>query len=446
MSFIIYKMEMLRNLKSFLIWSLSICAILFFGMLFYPAINADGLLTQMEVLFENPMMKGVLAAFGADVSALGSLMGFYVTYNSIYNVLLGCIFASILAGNLLAREEAGKTAEFLLTRPVSRKTIFRSKSAVLFTYLTLLSVLFFLFSLFSLEFVQNGSPRQLDLSLREKNVLINQIKRYPGEIYEAFNLTENSFAEYSLTYASTLLAGNRREIEEMNLNPDEMNRLINLAIADPEGFFQSVLETPEDYMPLFSIPPEGREKFLAQVRGEEEQFREMRESFFTSPEVFLMIFEADPSIALNRFAGLRGSMAGAIELLDLPEDFEQEIFSTYSVGKLFILCVYIYLLILSIGCFILCISLSVKRGKSVLGLALGLVFFFYFLNSLVKMAGSFSSLVHFLGYISPFAWMDTDVYAPGFGLVWWRILYFILVSFISLTVAEKSFKQKDILV
>jgi ABC-type transport system involved in multi-copper enzyme maturation permease subunit len=439
-------MEMRRNLKSFIIWSGSICGILFFGMLFYPAINADGLLTQIEVMFENPMMKGVMAAFGADVSALGSLMGFYVTYNSIYNVLLGCIFASILAGNLLAREEAEKTAEFLFTRPVSRKTIFRSKAAVLVTYITLLSVLFFLFSLFSLEFVKKDSPRQLDISDRDKSLLIDQIQKHPLEIYEAFNLTEESFTEYSLTYASKLLAENPGEIEEMNLNVDDMKMLLNRAMDDPEGFFESLLKTPEDYMSMFSISPEGREEFLENVRSEQVEFRKMRESFFNSPEVFLIIFEEDPRIALNQFTGHQGSMGRAVELLNLAEDFEQNIFSKYSVKKMIVLCVYIYLLILSMGCFILFISLLIKRGKSVLGPALGLVFFFYFLNSLAKMAGSFSPLVNMVGYISPFTWMDSDINSPGFGLMWWRILYFLIVSGVSLYGAERFFRNKDILV
>jgi hypothetical protein len=59
----IYKMELIRNLKSFIIWTSSICGILFLGMLFYPAINANGLLSQMEALFENPMMIGNAGSF-----------------------------------------------------------------------------------------------------------------------------------------------------------------------------------------------------------------------------------------------------------------------------------------------------------------------------------------------------------------------------------------------
>ena len=134
-------MEMRRNLKSSLIWTASICGMLFFGMLFFPAINTGDLLDQIEPIFETPMLKAMLSVFGADLSNLGSLMGFYVTYNSFYNILLGCIFASVLAGNLLAKEEAEKTAEFLFTKPVTRMNIFISKTAVLLTYLSALSVL-----------------------------------------------------------------------------------------------------------------------------------------------------------------------------------------------------------------------------------------------------------------------------------------------------------------
>jgi|GEM_PF-1867696 len=446
MNLTIYKMEMRRNFKSFVIWGGSICGILFFGMLFYPAINADGLLTQMEAMFENPMMKGMLMAFGADVSSLGSLMGFYVTYNSIYNVLLGCIFASVLAGNLLAKEEADKTAEFLFTRPVSRNTIFFSKTAVLFTYITLLSVLFFLTSVGSMEFVKEDSPRQLELSATDKMLIQEQINKNPEKIYDAFNLTEDSFAEYSLTFASNLLQEGTSEVEEMNLDIDDMNRLLSQAMENPDGFFESVLNNPEDYMSMFSIPPEGREEFLENVRGEQEEYYTMKESFFSSPEVFLMIFEENPSIALSQFTKVSGSMEKAIVMLDLPDDFEDSIFKKYNVRKMALLCVYIYLLILCVGSIVLFVSLLIKRGKSVLGLAIGLVFIFYFLNSISSLANSFSPLISAIGYISPFTWMDSDINAQGFGLTWWRVLYFILLTALSLFAANRRLKSKDILV
>jgi hypothetical protein len=446
MNFIIYRMELRRNFKSFVIWSSAICGMLFLGMLFYPAINTDGLLSQMDALFENPMMKGVLAAFGADVSALGSLMGFYVTYNSIYNVLLGCIFASILAGNLLAKEEADKTAEFLFTRPVSRNAIFISKTAVMFTYLTLVGVLYFIVSGAAMEAVKGDSPRQLEISSRDKALVIEKIEKYPGRIYEAFNLTEDSFNEYSMSFASDLLSSGSPELAEMNLDPSDMNKLIDEASEDPEAFFNSALSRPEDYMPMFSIPAEGREEFLDNVRNEREEFHKMRESFYCSPELFIQFFDKNPALAFSQFAQVHGSMAAAVAILELPEDFEKRIFKKYSMRKLAVLCLYIYLLLVCIGSIILFVSLLLHRGRSAMGPALGLVFFFYFLNSLSGLVSEMSVGAAVIGYLSPFTWMDSDITATGYGLSWWRILTFLIVSAIALFTANRRLASKDILV
>ena len=446
MNWTIYAMEMKRHFKSFAIWSASICGIIFFGILFYPAISADGLLTQMETLFENPMMKGMLAAFGTDVYSMSTLTGFYVTYNSIYNVLLACIFASVLAGNLLAREESEKTAEFLFTRPVERKGIFISKAAVLFSYITLLCLLYFLTSLLSMEAVKGESGRVLTLSEKDKKLIMKQIESHPGDIYEAFSLTDESFARYSLSYASGMLSAGRSEAEAMDLAPDALSGLISEAAESPEAFFERILAHPEEYMALLSIPPGGREEFLENVREEREQYASMKEDFYRSPELFLMFFEADPSLPLDQFVLEPGSMDKAVALLGLPSDTEERIFGKYSVGVLAVLCFYIFLLVCSLGSLVLLISLLVKRGRSVLGAALGIIFFFYFTNSLSAMAGPLSPLAAGIGYISPFTWMDTDFDARDFGLCWWRILLFAALSSASLLGALKVFSRKDVLV
>jgi hypothetical protein len=297
-----------------------------------------------------------------------------------------------------------------------------------------------------MEFVKENSPRQLELENRDKKLIKEAINRHPEVIYEAFNLTEKSFSEYALTYASRLLADSPSEIEEMNLNLEDMNSLLNEAMENPESFFENVLESPERYMSLFAIPPEGREEFLENVRSEEIEYRTMKDSFFQSPDVFLMFFDSNPELALNQFVNVPGSMDRAIELLNLPANMEERIFKKYSVGKIAILCTYIYLLICSIGSLILFVSLLVKRGRSVLGAALGLVFFFYFLNSLSSMASGFSPIVKAIGLISPFTWMDSNFSSPGFGLTGWRILCFVVLTVVSLSAALWRLKKKDILV
>ena len=197
---------------------------------------------------------------------------------------------------------------------------------------------------------------------------------------------------------------------------------------------------------MFSVPAEERETFLENIRGELEEYHTMKKDFFQSPDLFIMFFQADPAVALDQFRSEPGSMAEAIKLLDLPEDMEKRVFRQYSIGNLLVLCTYIYLLILSIGSLVLLLSLLMKRGQSVLGAALGMVFFFYFLNSLSNMAASLSPLAKAVGYISPFTWMDTNFSAPGFGLTWWRVFLFLIVSTLSLVMALKIFKRKDILI
>ncbi len=446
MNLTIYRMEMRRNFRSFAIWSAAICGLLFFGMMFYPAINADGLLLQMEALFENPMMKGVLAAFGADIYSMSSLSGFYVTYNSIYNIILACIFAAVLAGNLLAREEADKTAEFLFTKPVSRSSIFISKSAVLISYTGLLAILFFLTSIAALEAVKHEAPRMLSLLPSDQAILTEQIHRHPGRIYDAFDLDDESFSSISLSYASSLLTANTTELDEMDLDLEAMNELIEEAAQGPEEFFSRVLESPEEYMSVLGVAPSEMEGFLKDVRGQREEFREMRESFYRSPELLLLFLEEQPSLILNQFASTQGSMETAIAILDLPPDFESRIFIQYRVRDLAVISVYVYLLIIAMGSLVLLISLLMNRGRSVLGPSLGLIFFFYFIKSLSSMAAAISPAATGIGYLSPFSWMNTNAGTGDFGLELWRVMLFCALTALCQIAAARVLTKKDILV
>ncbi|MDA3850643.1 MAG: hypothetical protein PF447_05170, partial [Spirochaetaceae bacterium] len=321
-----------------------------------------------------------------------------------------------------------------------------SKTAVMFSYVTLLSLVFFLVSLLAMETVKSQSPRQLNLSRKEQEKLVTQIEEHPQEIYEAFNIHEDSFDSYALNFASKLLNSNAGELEDMNLELNEMNALIEQAMLDPEAFFSSVLNEPDDYMDLFGISQNEREDFLLNIEKEREEYREMKISFYQSPQVFLTFFQENPGLALNQFSSKEGSMDRAINLLDLPDDFESKIFSKYSPEKLAQITVYVFLLILTVGFLVLTLSLLIKRGRSNLGMALGVVFFFYILNSLSSAAKGFSPILAIIGKISPFTWMDTDLSPSGFILQPWRIILFLGVSILAIVIGNRIFNRKDILV
>ncbi|MCG2816712.1 MAG: ABC transporter permease subunit, partial [Candidatus Aminicenantes bacterium] len=147
----IYSMELRLNRNSFLIWSIMVAVVVVLGMAFFPVLNKGGMLQQMTALFENPFMKTIMTAFGATLDVLTNPLGFYATRNALFIMLLGGFFSFLLAGRIVAREEGEKSAEFLLTRPVTRTEVVWSKLAAFLTYLIGFNGAFLLVGFLSLE-------------------------------------------------------------------------------------------------------------------------------------------------------------------------------------------------------------------------------------------------------------------------------------------------------
>ena len=129
-------MELRRHLRGILIWCAVLVGLNAFMMLFYPLVIESGVFEHLNTLFSNPFFKGMLTTFGVDMKSMTSALGYYVTYNAIYTMLLGSLVAILLGSGLLAREEKEKTAEFLLTKPVTRGEVLNSKMAALGVLIT----------------------------------------------------------------------------------------------------------------------------------------------------------------------------------------------------------------------------------------------------------------------------------------------------------------------
>ena len=149
-------MELRRNRTSFLIWSGSLSIFIIFFMLFYPTFSNEKMIQQAKLIFENPFMKGIISAFGVDIQNLSSALGFYTTYANLYLLLIGSLYSILLSSKLLSREENEKTAEFLLTRPVSRTNIVINKIMVFVTYSFLLNIIVALTGLFLIDIYSTG--------------------------------------------------------------------------------------------------------------------------------------------------------------------------------------------------------------------------------------------------------------------------------------------------
>ncbi len=120
--------ELSRNLVSLVIWTAAITFLISVTMSVYPTFYTN----QTKILgFFNLVPKTALQFKGiSNFSDLFSVLGFYAANNVIYMMVLGSIFAIVLSSNILLKEEYNKTAEYLLTRPVTRSEIFISKLMV----------------------------------------------------------------------------------------------------------------------------------------------------------------------------------------------------------------------------------------------------------------------------------------------------------------------------
>lgn len=123
----IFKKELRSGALSFLVWSAVIGALMAVCVGLYPSMA--GSMEDMSALFAG--MGDFSAAFGLDKLQFGSMMGFYGTECGNILGLGGAFYAALTAMVLLAGEEGGHTAEFLLTHPVSRLRVCLEKLAAL---------------------------------------------------------------------------------------------------------------------------------------------------------------------------------------------------------------------------------------------------------------------------------------------------------------------------
>jgi ABC-2 type transport system permease protein len=267
-----YSKEMKRYKGSFIAWSVSIAVLILMGMAFYPVLMEGDTLKQLTAFFENPFMKNMMAAFGASWDVMTNVLGFYAIRNATFIMLLGSFFSILLAGKILAQEEREKTAEFLLTKPVTRLEVVRSKLAAFFTYLLLLNIFILLIGFLSLEIFKGESRYRLA-----------------------------AFLAYSF---------------------------------------------------------------------------------------------------------------------------------------------YSFLLMLLFGAIGFFLSLLIKRGRPITNISIGIIVGGYFIDALSKITASADKI----GYLSPFKFLDSGVLRPGYGLEWWRVLYFLGISFVLFILTFFIYKKKDILI
>jgi len=142
--------EFKNNFKGTVITSLVV--VLYTAFTFFVYASMKTIISQAtDFYYTLPQSLQVFMNF----SQWDNVLGYYVTYFVYFvPIITGC-YSIILGTKLLSKEEQNKTAEFLLSRPLSRSQIISSKLNTFFIHILGINLLAFFTALFGIGIVSD---------------------------------------------------------------------------------------------------------------------------------------------------------------------------------------------------------------------------------------------------------------------------------------------------
>jgi len=147
----LFKRELKRNLKSFLIISLACSAMAMYVIAIAPSFGND-----IQKILDLKLPQGMQKAFGMKDLDFRSATSFFAIMFS-YIFLFYSIYLASAFANIVSKEYSDKTAEYLFSLPAKRVHFILVKLSVIFIYAVLSVLLIFLISWFSFGiFIKGG--------------------------------------------------------------------------------------------------------------------------------------------------------------------------------------------------------------------------------------------------------------------------------------------------
>jgi len=118
--------ELKANMKGCIVIGLLVAVMLSMVYIIFSSMM-EGMDMNRVLELYSTMPEKLQVAFNIQVDQWTNVLGIHVTYFVYYiPLMLGC-YSAILDAKILSKEEQHKTAEFLLTRPISRAEVVTSK-------------------------------------------------------------------------------------------------------------------------------------------------------------------------------------------------------------------------------------------------------------------------------------------------------------------------------
>ncbi|WP_430884658.1 ABC transporter permease subunit [Fusibacter sp. JL216-2] len=395
----IYLMSLRQHKKSTVLWTLTLALLIVLGMAFYPPISQS--LSEIEVIFENPMMKGMLNLFAVGPDQLGSLSGFYMTYASIYVILIGGIFAMMTAVSDVGGELRDKTFEYLLTKPVKRWEVLVSKTLAILSRIMLVTVGLCLTTLLSFAFFSKDAPLQYHTSESALKNVRNVIEDNPQGVQYIWTLDDKFFMGWLVDKAYASLPSRENVQEDIELDDETIRTVLNRLERDPYAFFDEILENPSEHMQLFGIPENQRSDFIEGVKETRQAFDDMKERFYSDPSFLGQMFSSQPEYFLRQIKSSESLETFKTVFPSAQKDIDVLV-SPYKVKDILVFHTYLFFFMVVLSAMGVCLSVCLKNPKNIVTIGTGLVLFLYFLSTIMKISQTTSAYV----WMTPFGLID----------------------------------------
>ncbi|MDD3268512.1 MAG: ABC transporter permease subunit [Syntrophomonadaceae bacterium] len=149
----IYRHEMRMSLRSMLYWTTGMLVGLLFFMMMFAAVSEEASVINLIV---SQFPSEVVRALGLSTLDLSTVLGYY-GYVFMFILLVASVYALKIGISALSEEIRAKTADFLLSKPVSRNVIVTAKALSVITLLALQSAIYSLGAFIIVDII-TGQP------------------------------------------------------------------------------------------------------------------------------------------------------------------------------------------------------------------------------------------------------------------------------------------------
>ncbi|MBN2737854.1 MAG: ABC transporter permease subunit [Spirochaetales bacterium] len=436
----LYFHEIKIRLKSFIIWAVSLCLIIFLGMAFYPTFSNSNILEPITHLLDSPFFATIMQMFGIDFASFGHPFGFYLAYLSIYTVLAAMIYAVFLAAACLLSEIKDGTFEYLLARPLNRGRIIFTKIGAMVSLGFALVVLMFFTGWLCLNVFRGEFKGTVDENSRAYGLVVERFESHGDAFRDFFGFKPEDYTDFILNQALSQIDAHPEALRNEGIDEQMVGDLVKmLEQGSPDQLFESVRNDPEGFLSKYNLPVESAEQLVMEINKTENEYKGILSQLENQPARYVEIFKSDPQKYVIKLLELNDS--SELQGFDLSARDFKGLIVYFDFSKLVLLNINIFILLFFTLAVTLVISLMVSTLQTALGVSMGFVLGCYLTNAFIKVVPSLA----FLEKINPFHLVPSVMDQISWQNLALGMLAFLGLGFGFFALAFLVFQKKDIL-